>query len=176
MIRNEAGAVAWWRAITPNPPHHDGDRGARAGLRRCATVAEAMTEPATLVLFRRCGAEDPRDLVAVALAAAVLAHVREDRAEMTVARLVGPESPDRPETALLKPLRFRRLLEAATADDCLIAFRRLVAIADGRLSVGDLARGLFDWTNPHRAEAAKRRWIFAYWNANPAGKAEETAA
>jgi CRISPR system Cascade subunit CasB len=176
MIRNEAGALAWWRAITPDPPHHDGDRGARARLRRCATVAEAMTEPATLTLFRRCGAEDPRDLVAVALAATVLAHVRADRGDMSVARLVGPESPDKPETALLKPLRFRRVLEAETPDDCLTAFRRLVAIADGQVSVGDLARSLFDWTNPHRAEAAKRRWIFAYWNANPAGKAEENAA
>ncbi len=176
MIRNEGGALAWWRTITPNPPHHDGDRGARARLRRCSTVAEAMAEPATLALFRRCGAGDARDLVAVALAAAVLAQVKEDRAEMSVARLIGPDSPDTPETALLKPLRFRRLLEAATPDECLIAFRRLVAIADGRLSVGDLSAGLFDWTNPHRAEAAKRRWIFAYWNANPAGKSEETAA
>lgn len=176
MIRNETGAVAWWRAITPNPPHHDGDRGARARLRRCATVAEAMAEPATLALFRRCSGEHERDLIAVALAAAVLAQVKEDRGDMSVARLVGPESPDKPETALLKPLRFRRLLEAATPDECLIAFRRLVAIADGRLGVEDLARGLFRWTDPHRAEAAKRRWIFAYWNANPAGKAEETAA
>lgn len=176
MIRNEVGALAWWRTITPDPPHHDGDRAARAQLRRCATVAEAMAEPATLALFRRCSGEHERDLVAVALTAAVLAQVKEDRAEMSVARLIGPETPDKPETALLKPLRFRRLLEAATPDECLIAFRRLVAIADGRLSVGDLARSLFDWTNPHRAEATKRRWIFNYWNANPAGKAEETAA
>jgi len=45
----------------------------------------------------------------VALAAAVLAHVRAD-VSGSVARAVGPETPDKPETARLKPLRFRRLM------------------------------------------------------------------
>ena len=76
-----------------------------------------MQDPATIALFRRCGATGPNDLPAIGLAAAVLAHVREDQPAQTVARQIGPDTPEKPETALLKPLRFRRLMEATTDDE-----------------------------------------------------------
>lgn len=169
MIKNPAGAVEWWQAVTPRPGH-EGDRAGRAMLRRCATITEAMQLPVTLQLFRRCAADHALDLPAIALCAATLAHVREDRVELSVARQVGPDDPDRPETARLKPLRFRRLTEATDPDEALPAFRRLVALADGALNVRDLAAALLDWPHPTRGDAARRRWVFAYWNANPAAK------
>jgi CRISPR system Cascade subunit CasB len=183
MIRNPQGALLWWQRMTPDTARdHKGDRGALAALRRSPSVAQAMQQPATILLFQFCKADDERDLVGIALAAAVLAHVRED-APGRVARQIGPDSPDRPDTALLKPLRFRRLLEASDPEDCLRGFRRLVALAGGKVNVGDLARALFDWPNPHRAERTKPDWVFAYWNANPQGgsapvatPAEETVA
>ncbi|MGG5811248.1 type I-E CRISPR-associated protein Cse2/CasB [Falsiroseomonas sp. CW058] len=175
MIRNPGGALAWWAALTPDPAAgRKGDRAALARLRRCATVEEAMIEPATIDLYRRCGADDPADLVAVALAAAVLAHLRADAGGPPVARQLGPDQPDKPETAILKPLRFRRLLEATTAEEGLPAFRRLLALADGKVNATDLARALLDWTNPHRAAEVKRRWTFAYWNADPAPNADSS--
>ncbi|WP_149541007.1 type I-E CRISPR-associated protein Cse2/CasB [Siccirubricoccus phaeus] len=172
MIRYPQGAHVWWRGLRPdpgraNPADRSGDRAALARLRRCATVAAAMQEPATLALFRLCQADHAGDLVPIALAAAVLAHLREDRPEISVARQLGPESPERPETARLKPLRFRRLLEASEPDDCLAAFRRLLALAGGEANARDLARALFEWTDRFRGEEVRRRWIFAYWNANP---------
>lgn len=177
MIRTPQGAAIWWRNLTPDPARqHAGDRGALARLRRCAAVAEAMQEPATFELFQRCGAEKPHDLPTVGLAAAVLAHVREDRTELRVARQVGPESPEKPETALLKPLRFRRLLEAATEDECLVAFRRLVALAGGSVNLRDLSQSLFDWPDPRRSVETRRRWIFDYWNADPAHAPSAPAA
>jgi CRISPR system Cascade subunit CasB len=177
MIRNPDAAFAWWERITPRPGH-DGDRAARAMLRRCASIAEAIQLPITLQLFRRCGADDARDLPAIGLCAATLAHVREDRAEFAVARQLGPDDPEKPETALLKPLRFRRLIEAVEPDDALPAFRRLVAIADGAVKLRDLADALLTWTHPSDAvrEAVRRRWIIAYWNANPAAKPQDAAA
>lgn len=167
MIRHPDAAFAWWEDTVPRDGK-PGDRAARAQLRRCSTIAEALQLPVTMHLFRRCGADHELDLPAVALCAATLAYVREHGGDLAVARAVGPEDPDRPETALLKPLRFRRLLDATEADDALPAFRRLVALADGRVNVRDLARALLDWTNPLRGEATRRRWVFAYWNANPA--------
>jgi CRISPR system Cascade subunit CasB len=172
MIQHQRGAYGWWRGLLPdpdrpNPADRSGDRAALARLRRCASVAEAMQEPATIGLFRLCQAEHERDLLPVALAAAVLAHLRGDKPGLPVARQVGPESPDRPETALLKPLRFRRLLEATEPDDCLTAFRRLLAIANGKANACDLVRALFTWTDRFHAEETKRRWVIAYWNANP---------
>jgi CRISPR system Cascade subunit CasB len=182
MIRDldAHAAFAWWAALTPRPhlgPGHDGDRAARAMLRRCATIAQAMQLPATVTLFRRCGAGDARDdLPAIALCAATLAHVREHRDDIPVARQLGPHDPDKPQTALLKPLRFRRLLEAIEPEEALPAFRRLVALADGTLNVRDLARALLVWSHPILGERRRRDWIFAYWNANPAAKTQDTAA
>lgn len=160
MIAAHWAASPWWRDLRPDPKAgHPGDRAALARLRRCASVAEAMQESATIVLFRRVAASSPGDLPSVALAAAVLAHVREDMPG-TVARRVGPTSPERPETALLKPMRFRRLLEADGYDERLTAFRRLAALSDNALPVSDLAATLLDWSE-HR----RRRWIYDYWDA-----------
>ncbi len=162
MSLSIGGAIAWWRDLQPDPAHgRSGDRAALAKLRRCATVTEAMQEPATFDLFRRGGGRGPNDLAAAALAAAVLAHVREDDpANRFIARRIGPENTDKAETALVKPLRFRRLMEADTEDERLIAFRRLAAIAGNKLNVPDISEALLAWT-PER----KRRWVYDYWNA-----------
>jgi CRISPR system Cascade subunit CasB len=171
MIRTCIAAVSWWRDMQPNPPAHSGDRAALARLRRCATVSEAMQDQATIALFRRVGATGPDDLPAIGLAAAVLAHVRGDQPALKVARQVGPENPDKPETALLKPLRFRRLLEATTEDERLAAFRRLVALAGATLNVADLADALLDWDDRRR-----QRWIYDYWNAGQPAVSGDTVS
>jgi CRISPR system Cascade subunit CasB len=154
--------VAWWRDLQPNPNRNrTGDRAALARLRRCATVAEAMQDPVTISLFQRCGGTGPWHLPAAGLAAAVLAHVREDdRENPRIARRVGPNNTDKPEKALLKPLRFRRLLEADLPDERLATFRRLAALAGGKLNIGDLAGALLDWN-----EGRQRRWVYDYWYA-----------
>lgn len=162
MIRNCHAAASWWREMQPDPAtRRPGDRAALARLRRCATVAEAMQDPAAIALFRRCAATGPYDLPAIGLAAAVLAHLRQDKPEQKAARQIGPESPEKPKTALLKPLRFRRLMEATTEDERLTAFRRLVALARGALNLTDLADALLDWD-----EKRRQRWVFDYWNAD----------
>ena len=133
-----------------------------------------MQDPSAIALFRRCGGAGPRDLPLVGLAAGVLSHVRkDDMAQPRVARGIGPDSTDKPETALLKPLRFRRLMDADTLDERLSAFRRLVALASGTLNVPDLAAALLDWS-----EMRRTRWVYDYWNAGqPMGapQAEETS-
>lgn len=156
-------ALGWWRALQPDPgANRPGDRAALARLRRCTTVAEAMLEPSALMLFRAVKATAPGDLPAAGLAAAVLAHVRQDAPGPSVVRLVGPGSIEAPETALLKPLRFRRLMEADTPDERLLAFRRLVALAGGALPVRDLSDALLDW-----ADWRRTRWVYEYWNVLP---------
>lgn len=180
MIRNMDGsadiALQWWRALQPAPErNHPGDRAALARLRRMDTVSAAMMDPAAIALFRRAGGGDADRLPSFARLAAVLAHVREDRADGgSVARLLGPDHPDAPETALMSPLRFRRLLDAAPGDEQLTAFRRMAALAGGRLPVRDLARSLLRWD-----DSCRRRWIYDYWNAGQpwaAPAAEEPAA
>lgn len=174
MIVAPRAAADWWRELQPDPTSkRPGDRAALARLRRCGTVVEAMLDQSAIALFRRCGATGPDDLPAIGLAAAVLAHVREDAREQSVARQLGPDQPDKPETAILKPLRFRRVMEAATPDERLIALRRMVALAGGRLNVRDLADALLGWN-----ERRRQRWVYDYWNAgqSAARAPEETAA
>jgi CRISPR system Cascade subunit CasB len=169
-------ARAWWQAMQPDPEkNRPGDRAALAKLRRCATIAEAMQEPAALLLFRAVKATRSDDLPIIGLTAAVLAHVRSDgptdKPRMTVARQVGPDSLEKPKTALLKPLRFRRLMEADGPEERLLAFRRLVAIAGGALPVRDLAEALLHWTDQRRV-----RWVYDYWNVVPATTPHQTEA
>jgi CRISPR system Cascade subunit CasB len=172
MSLSVRAAVDWWRDLQPDPGrNHVGDRAALARLRRCATVAEAMQDPATISLFRRCGGSGPGELPAAGLAAAVLAHVRKDDPDnRSIARRVGPVA-DKAETALLKPLRFRRLMEADLPDERLVAFRRLAALTGGTLNIGELAGALLNWN-----ERRQQRWIYDYWDAGqpmPAVKVEE---
>ena len=140
--------------MQPDPASgRGGDRGTLARLRRCASVAELMLEPATIILFRRCKAEPRATCRRSRSPPACWRMCARDDPAQTVARLVGPEAPEKPETALLKPLRFRALMEARTDDERLIAFRRLVALADRTLNVADLADALLHWTE-ERASAA----------------------
>ncbi|MBE9605678.1 type I-E CRISPR-associated protein Cse2/CasB [Acetobacteraceae bacterium H6797] len=172
MSLSPSAAAQWWRDLQGGDAGpRSKDRAALARLRRCGTVAEAMREPATFDLFRRCGGQSEFELSKVALLAALLSHVREESSEW-VARFVGPESPDKPETAVLKPLRFRRLMEADGEEELLTAFRRLIALMDGKANVEDLARALLYWS-----ERTRVTWTYRYWNAEaPQAQAKETAA
>ena len=153
-------AAAWWRELQPRDEpgkRHQGNRGALARLRRCATVMEAASEPATLALCRRLGVGE-RDLDRAALISAVLAHVREETFRPAVARQIGVQHDG---TAMMSNLRFLRLLQADTPDERLNGFRRLVALAKRSLNVADLAFGLWTWGD----EQTRRHWIYAYHDA-----------
>jgi CRISPR system Cascade subunit CasB len=150
-------ALSWWSGLQPSAPG-GGDRGALASLRRCSCVAEAMGEPASIALFRALGFFSPERFPDAALLAAVLAHVREHAPNARFARAIGPQQAD--DDALVSALRFRRLMQAETHDELLIAFRRAIALARGVAHVSDLARGLLHWN-----EETRTRWVFDYWNA-----------
>jgi CRISPR system Cascade subunit CasB len=169
IIEQQRIAAAWWRALQPHidgQPNPHADRAALARLRR-ADLFAAMQEPATFALFRRLGRDRPEHLPEVALCAAVLAGVRDSRPEHP-ARTLGPPKIDAAEQALMKPLRFRRLIEANDHSELLTALRRAVAIAGGEINLRELAAACLDWSEPRR-----RRWIFEYYNAAFAAPAED---
>jgi CRISPR system Cascade subunit CasB len=155
-------ATKWWRGLQPyfsngyrNP---QADRGALAHLRR-ADLLEAMQEPQTFALFTSLGMRRPEELPNAALCAAVLANVREDRPEHP-ARTLGPPSSSLIEQAIMKPLRFRRLIEADTPQARLDGLRRAVQLGNRALNVRELALACLDWS-----EERRQRWIFEYYNA-----------
>ncbi|ACI50222.1 CRISPR-associated protein, Cse2 family [Gluconacetobacter diazotrophicus PA1 5] len=175
MTGDDRNAIAekarnWWRELQPDPGGRPGDRGTLARLRRCASIVDALFEPAVQTLARRCGARREGELARVALVAAVLAHVRSDNPAQFVARQIGPTDMAKVATALCKPVRFRRLLDASEFDECLTAFRRLVTLAGRTVNVADLARSVLAWPrtgmwDDMAAEKIRVRWVYEYWNA-----------
>jgi CRISPR type I-E-associated protein CasB/Cse2 len=154
----------WWERLQE-------DRGAAARLRRAETLLAAAMEPAALKLARILGVR-PEELPDVALIAAVLADLRENRSSEKIARTLGtPE--DRP---LCSSLRLRRLLEAAPGEAQLTAFRRVTALLRHSGNVADLAASLLDWNNPFRRDQRRQKWLYDYYHTdNPAqGQLRET--
>jgi CRISPR system Cascade subunit CasB len=163
-------AMKWWRGLQPYFSNGDrnpqADRAALAHLRR-ADLFQAMQEPRTFVLFAALGKRRSDELPDVALCAAVLANVRGDRPEHP-ARTLGPPSTNLTEQAVMKPLRYRRLIEADTPQARLDALRRAVQLADRRLNLRELALACLDWSDGRR-----QRWIFEYYNAGFAAPTAE---
>lgn len=164
--RPETIVAAWWRGLQPRSDGSGGNRAALARLRRSHTALEASSEEETLKLCRALG-RGWKGLEGAAVAAAVLAHVREDAPGERAARQLGA-TPSIP--AVMSWLRFRRLAQAGTPDEQVIAFRRAVALAGGRLNVADLGASLLDWNDTRR-----RRWMYDYHDA-PIGDAKDNVA
>ena len=160
------GVVArhWWKDMQP-----DGNRpdpAALAMLRRASTPVEALMLPATIRLhdsLQEVGwlGESRRKWLGVL--AATLAHVRRDRPDIRMARLLGPPAPGA--APILSPLRFQRLMAAEGEEELMIQFRRIVAIADREANIDDLAKSILEWD-----EDRKVRWVFAYWGGSASGQ------
>lgn len=153
-------AADWWRNLQPyrhdGTPNPTADRGALARLRR-SDLNEAMTDPATFDLFHRLGWGNPTQITPVALCAAVLAAVRTDNRDASVARQLGAQVGS--EKPLLSVLRFRALLAADTPTDRLTMLRRAVLLNNATTHVRDMAWACLNWS-----EARRRRWAFDYYD------------
>ena len=169
-----AVALAWWKALQPyrddGKPNPRADRGALARLRHAAAVLDALDEEVVFDLHRRLGFGRYRadiTLPAVAAVAAVLAHVREHDPKRRPARAVGRETIADADlqSARMKPLRMRRLLQARTSDEVLRQMRRLVQLAGNKVDVGALADLILDWLHPVRGDAARTRFAYDYYAA-----------
>ncbi len=172
LFKKEAQAAwGWWSSLQSREVEGrmiPGDRAAVARLKRAANIMEAASEPATGDLYRRIGFTDPkRDLPRAALLAAVLARVRDDdRKNKFIAEAIGAPRGGEGSTALITPVRFKRLVAARDPDDLLIAFRRVVDILGKTANVADLADQLLAWTDSRTGDIARVRFAFAYHGAS----------
>lgn len=170
-----AAARIWWQRLNGLGEKGRADTGGRARLRRL-TPETALAEDSTIDLLRRlrrARAEAgliPNDDIDCALAirlALVLSHVRADSGTR-FGRAIGRTSYSDPQTAVLKPIRFRRLLEAETEEDMISGIRRALQMTGCEVNVIDLARHLLTFGS----DLQKRRLILDYYDAreeNPAG-------
>jgi CRISPR system Cascade subunit CasB len=161
-------AADWWASLQdqrggkPNPL---ADRAARARLRH-ADKDKALTDPAFFDLHHRllqAGCVNNFNFNPSLRLALVLVHVREDEQPTGGApswrgfgRAIGAPGFGESDKAPLKPLRFRRLLQAKgdDIDEITRQFRRAVDLAGGKVNVRDLAKILFYWNDETRARLA----------------------
>ena len=158
---------SWWQWL-----HSDyGDRGARARLKRCESVFDALLEPETHRLIASVhGNYVPEQKLAIL--ALSLARVENTANYPTFADALGltregtiPTGDTRPR---LSPMRFSTLLRASEdADEFARALRRALAIlGDARFNVrrfiGDVL--FFD-------DQTRRAWTFEYYHTRRADTA-----
>jgi CRISPR system Cascade subunit CasB len=178
---DQAEAAARWlaslRPRTINGRSIPGDRAALAKLRRSSCAMDAVAEPVTADLFKQINFErTDRNLLRCAVIAAVLAHVGGTRPD-SIARSIGTPRAGDGSTALVTPLRLKRLLAAREPDDVLIAFRRVVARLGGEVNVKDLARQILAWTDEERGDISRTQFAFEYHGAGQFGPgADDTPA
>ena len=135
------------------------DRAAMARLRRCRRPLDALMSPAALSLLARfSNRHRGRRAESVAALAAVLGHVRESDAALTIARTIGRDSFNDEDSAALSEGRFRRLMQADDPEELQRAMTRLVRFMGQRVNVSDLAESMLWWN-----DRTKRRWIFDYY-------------
>jgi CRISPR type I-E-associated protein CasB/Cse2 len=180
-----AGSIVarWARSLHPDPdsPHHRGDVAARARLRRAATPAEALADPACVELVGALReAQDPglahrlereldragRSRLGYApllerigtLAAVLAAADRPARRGLRFATALG--RPGAGDQQLYTPIRFTALLNAEPGEAQLRALRRAATrlrAADRSFDVPAFASDLLRW-----GDRVRIAWTFQY--------------
>lgn len=153
--------LSWWRVLHGADGARP-DRAALTELRRCTDPMDAFFVPAFHRLLRRYPRANHGRL---AVAAIVLAHVKEHRDGSPVARRIGPTTVAA-DDAVVSEARFRRLLRAQGDDELLRAMVRLVKMLKGGVNAVDLANSILYW-----GDSVRIRWAFSYFNAEEAAPA-----
>ena len=146
---------AWWRAL-------DDNRGDRAELRRCGTLAEVVFTPSYHRLRQtvcRYGAVHDEGL---ALVAGLAAKVKSNALDNTVAEQMATGKGD---AARVSGLRFRRLLKVKGQEELFTAFGRVIALLGGAVNLQSLAQSAYFWN-----DRTRKQWAFDYYSKAPSEK------
>lgn len=147
--------LAWWRALQDAP-------GDRAELRRCRDVSSVFFCPAfhslRLALLPLASLRDER----LAIAAAVLAHVKTSVTAPPASQMA--QSSSKGGSAIISGLRFRRLIKIGNdePDALLRAMQRIVHALGGAANVAHLADALYWWN-----DRIRRQWASDYYTTAP---------
>lgn len=167
-------ALRWWSNLQPaDDGSRPGDTAALARLRRATTPLEALAAAPEEVVRLAKALDQTRRSERVAELAATLAHVRTHAWSPRMAAALGAK-PAKESPRLMSEIRFRRLLQADTAEERMAAFRRAVHILGNTTNVADLAESLLDWSHRTFGEQRRIRWLFDYVGETPPPSDDET--
>jgi CRISPR system Cascade subunit CasB len=145
--------AAWWQALNDN-------RGDRAELRRCATLAEVAFTPAYHRLRLAVGKFGAPHDDGLALVAGLSARVKSDIAGNTFAEQMATGKADG--SARVSGLRFRRLLKAKESDELFTAMGRVVALLGSSVNLQNFAKSVYFWN-----DRTRKQWAFEYYSKSP---------
>ena len=122
-------------------------------------------------LFHKLGFDDPEQrkyfegkMAKTSSLAVVLAHVRESD-NQRLAGVIGVPNGGKPEDAMLKPLRFKRLMAATDIEDMMTGFRRVVQMLDGKkANIRDIAQLFLSHGIEGLHDPLRVRFAFDYYN------------
>ena len=145
--------TTWWQALNDN-------RGDRAELRRCATLAEVAFTPAYHRLRLAVGKVGTPHDDGLALVAGLSARVKSDSAGITFAEQMATGKADG--SARVSGLRFRRLLKTKESDELFTAMGRVVALLGSSVNLQSLANSVYFWN-----DRTRKQWAFEYYSKSP---------
>lgn len=145
--------VAWWRSLNDN-------RGERAELRRCSTLAEVAFTPAYHKLRLAVGKFGRVNADSLALVAGLTARVKTDVPVDTIAEQMATGKADG--SARVSGLRFRRLLKIKDREELFTAMGRAVALLGYAVNLQNFANSLYHWNDKIR-----KQWAFDYYTKSP---------
>ena len=144
----------WWSDLSDS-------KGDRANLRRCSNTTEVMFIPAYHKLRRELRALGEVNDRALACMAGILAHVKNDSPEQSIANLMSARK-EQGETPRVSELRFRRLIQSESHEDIFGPTIRIVRMLDGSVGIAGLAKDLYEW-----GDRTKKQWAFDYYSNIP---------
>jgi CRISPR system Cascade subunit CasB len=148
--------AAWWQVLNDN-------RGDRAELRRCATLAEVAFTSAYHRIRLTLGKLGAVNADALALVAGLAARVKTNIEGDTLAQQMATGKPNG--SACVSGLRFRRLLKTKEPDELFTAMGRIVALLNGSVNLQSLARSVYLWND--RYTDIRKEWAFEYYSKSP---------
>ena len=145
--------IAWWQSLCDN-------RGDRAELRRCSTLAEVAFTPAYHKLRLSVGKFGQVHADGLALVAGLAARVKSNVTADTLAEQMATGKSDG--SARVSGLRFRRLLKIKDREELFTAMGRVVALLGGAVNLQSFANSLYYWNDKTR-----KQWAFEYYTKSP---------
>lgn len=145
--------MSWWQGL-------DDNRGDRAELRRCSTLAEVALTSAyhrLRLALAKCG---PVNADSLALVAGLAARVKSNLPGNTLAEQMATGKADG--SARVSGLRFRRLLKVKDTGELLTAMTRIVALLGGAVNLPSLAGSVYYWN-----DRTRKQWAFEYYSQSP---------
>jgi CRISPR type I-E-associated protein CasB/Cse2 len=152
-------------------------RRLRASLRRSGDINQVcQAEGFRSLLYKKDlpalwnREQEPWRFSAMAVLAAVMAHVKSNNEKEHFAAQLGVEKKGR---TVMSELRFSRLSGAKTHDELLRQLRRAVKLCEGVVNIPDLAEGIFRWCREESdhylklkpTEYIRIRWAMEYYQA-----------